>query len=44
MLTYCLKCSTESVDSKVSKTKIGRTTLSSKYGVCGIKKSTFVKK
>ena len=43
MLTYCLKCSTERVDSKVSKTKIGRTTLSSKYGACGSKKSKLVK-
>ena len=43
MLTYCLKCITESVNPKVSKTKIGRTTVSSKCDVCGIKKSTFVK-
>ena len=45
MLAYCLKCkkSTENVDSKVLKTKISRTMLSSKCAVCGNKKSRFIK-
>ena len=45
MLTYCLKCKkdTESVDSKLLKTKNGRTVLSSKCTVCGSKKSKFIK-
>ena len=45
MLTYCLKCKkdTESVDSKLLKTKNGRTILSSKCTVCGSKKSKFIK-
>ena len=45
MPAYCLKCKkdTESVDSKMLKTKNGRTMLSSNYAVCGIKKSRFVK-
>ena len=45
MLTYCLKCKkdTESVDSKMLKTKNGRTMLSSNCAVCGIKNSRFVK-
>ena len=45
MLTYCLKCKkdTENVDSKVSKTKNGRTMLSSKCAVCGSKNSRFMK-
>ena len=45
MLTYCLRCKkdTESVDSKVLKTKNGRTMLSSKCAVCGTKKSKFLK-
>ena len=45
MLTYCLKFEkdTESVDSKMLKTKNGRTMLSSKSAVCRIKKSRFVK-
>ena len=40
MLTYCLKCKKdrESVDSKMLKTKNGRTMLSSKCTVCGSKK------
>ena len=41
MLTYCLKCKydTESVNSKILKTKNGRTMSSSKCGaVCGSKK------
>ena len=45
MFTYCLKCkkNTENVDSKVSKTKNGRTMLSSKCAMCDSKKSRFVK-
>ena len=37
MLTYCLKCKkdTESVNSKVLKTKNSRTMLSSKCAMCG---------
>ena len=45
MLTYCLKCKkdTESVDSKMLKTKNGRLMLLSKCAVCGSKKSKFIK-
>ena len=45
MLTYCLKYKKdrESVDSKMLKTKNGRTMLSSKCTVCGSKKSKFIK-
>ena len=45
MLTYCLKCKkdTESVDSKMLKTKNGRPMLSSKCAVCGSKKPKFIK-
>ena len=45
MLKCCLKCKkdTENVDSKILKTKNGRTLLSSKCAVCGSKKSRFMK-
>ena len=45
MLTYCLNCKkdTENIDSKVLKTKNGRSILSSKCAVCGNKKSRFMK-
>ena len=45
MLTYCLKCKrdTESVDSKVLKTKNGKPFLLSKCAVCRGKKSRFMK-
>ena len=45
MLTYCLKCkkNTENVDSKMLKTKNGRTMFSSRCAVCGNKKSRFLK-
>ena len=45
MLTYCSKCKKgpESVYSKMLKTENGRPFLSSKYAVCGSKKSRFVK-
>ena len=43
-MSYCLKCKkdTESANSKVLKTKIGRTMLLSKCAVCGNKKSRFI--
>ena len=45
MLTYCLKCkkNTKNVDSKVFKTKNGRSMLSSKCAICGGKKPRFMK-
>ena len=45
MLTYCLKCkkNTENVNSKVINTKNGSTMLSSKWAVCGSKKTRFMK-
>ena len=45
MLTYCLKYKKdrESLDSKMLKTKNGRTMSSSKYTVCGSKKSKVIK-
>ena len=45
MLTYCLKCrkNTKIKDAKMIKTKNGRLALSSKYTVCGSKKSRFMK-
>ena len=45
MLGYCLKCKkdTENVNTKVLKTKNGRTMLSSKCAVCSSKKSRFMK-
>ena len=45
MLIYCLKCKkdTECVDSKMLKTKNGRSFLSSKCAVFGSKKSNFLK-
>ena len=45
MLTYCLKCktNTENIDAKMMKTKNGRFVLSSKCAICGSKKSKFMK-
>ena len=45
MLTYCLKCkkNTNNIDSKMLETKNGRLMLSSKCGICGSKKSRFMK-
>ena len=46
MLTYCLKCkkkNTKNIDAKMLKNKNGRLNLSSKYAVCGSKKSRFMK-
>ena len=50
MLTYCLKCKkkkkkkdTKNIDAKMMKTENGRFVLSSKCGICGSKKSKFMK-
>ena len=45
MLSCCLKCkkNTESINPRVSKTTNGKTMMSSKYVVCGIEKSKFIK-
>ena len=45
MMTYCLVCKndTENKDAKLIKTKNGRVILSSKYVLCGNKKSRFIK-
>ena len=45
MLTYCVKCrkNTENLDSKIFRTKYGRSIMQSKYADCGTKKSRFVK-
>ena len=45
MLMYCLKCKkdTESVDSKMLKTKNSKTMLSWECAACGSKKSKIVK-
>ena len=45
MLSYCLKCreNTESINTKVSKTKNGKTIILSKYVVRESKKSKFIK-
>ena len=45
MLTYFLKCkkNTENVNSKVLKTRNGKSMLSSKCAICGSKKSRFMK-
>ena len=45
MLTYCLKSKkdTKNVDSKMLKTKTGKSFLLSKCAVCGSKKSKFMK-
>ena len=45
MKTYCVKCrkDTQYIDPKIVRTKNNRLVLSSKYSVCGIKKSRFVK-
>ena len=46
MLKYCLngKRNTGNIDSKVLKTKNGKTMLLSKCALCGSKKSKFMKK
>ena len=45
MLSYCLKCkrNTESINPKVLKTTKGRMMILSKCGICGSKKSKFIK-
>ena len=45
MKTYCIKCKkdTENIDPKIVRTKNTRLVVQSKYSVCGIKKSRFVK-
>ena len=45
MLTYCLKSkrNKKNIDAKMQKSKNGRLMLSSKCGVCGSKKSRFMK-
>ena len=45
MNTYCLKCKkdTGNIDPKMVKTKNNRLLMQSKCGVCGTKKSRFVK-
>ena len=45
MKTYYVKCrkDTESIDPKIVWTKNNRLVMKSKYSVCGIKKSRFVK-
>ena len=46
MRTYCVKCKkdTENTDLKKARTKDNTLIMPSKYPVCGIKKSKFVKK
>ena len=45
MKTYCVRCrkDTENIDPKMIRTKNNRLIMQSKYSVCGIKKSRFVK-
>ena len=45
MKTYCVKCrkNTESLNSKIFKTKNGRLIMQSKCTECGFKRSRFVK-
>ena len=45
MLSYCLKCkkSTESINSKLSKTTNGKAMILSSCAICGSKKSKFIK-
>ena len=44
-MKYCLKCKkdTENINPIVSKTNNGKTVVSSKYAICGSKKSRFIK-
>ena len=46
MKSYCLKCrkNTENIDPKVSSSSNGRAMILSKCGICGRKKSRFIKK
>ena len=45
MKTYCVKCrkDTENIDPKMFRTKNNRLIKQSKFSVCGIKQSRFVK-
>ena len=45
MKSHCVKCrkNTENLNSKIFKTKTGRSIMQSKCAECGIKKSRFVK-
>ena len=45
MNTYCVKCrkDTENIDPKIVRTKNNKLVMQSKYSVCGIKKSRFLK-
>ena len=45
MKSYCLKCrkDTENINPRVPKASNGRTMLLSKCGICGSKKSRFIK-
>ena len=45
MKSYYLKCrkNTKNINPRVSKTSNGRTMVSSKCGICGSKKSRFIK-
>ena len=45
MKTYCAKCrkNTENLDSKIFKTRNSRLIMKSKFPVCGIRKSRFLK-
>ena len=44
-MKYCLKCKkdTENINPRVSNTSNGKTVISSKYAICGSKKSRFIK-
>ena len=46
MKTYCVKCGrdTENIDTKMVRTKNNRLIMQSKYPICGIQVSRFVKK
>ena len=43
MLSYCLKCSTESKNRKIAITKKEKLMFLLKWAVCGTKKSLFIK-
>ena len=46
MLTYCVKCrkNTKNLNSKISESKNNRLIMQSNCGVCGSRKTRFVKK
>ena len=45
MNTYCIKCkkNTKNIDPKIVRTKNNRLVMQSKFSICGIKKSRFIK-